>query len=101
MVQRFFGFLLPGLLNSGLALWIVWHLATTASYARGMGFGAFVWLYAIGGLAIVLSCASAFMLLATGGSGSTDAAERRPWLMTALINTTIPSVLMLLLLVLR
>jgi hypothetical protein len=54
MVQRFFGFLLPGLLNSGLALWIVWHLVTTASYARGMGFGAFVWLYAIGGLAIVL-----------------------------------------------
>jgi len=99
--QRFFGFLLPGFLNTGLALWIVWHLATTASYARGMGFGAFVWLYAIGALAIVLSCGSAFMLMATDGLGSADAAQRRLWLMTALVNTTIPSVLMLLLLLLK
>ena len=99
--QRFVGFLLPGLLNAGLALWIAWHLATTASYARGMGFGAFVWLYAIGGLAIVLSCGSAFMLMATDGSGSANATQRRRWLMTALVNTTIPSVLMLLLLLLK
>jgi hypothetical protein len=41
------------------------------------------------------------MLMATDGLGSADAAQRRPWLMTALVNTTIPSVLMLLLLLLK
>jgi hypothetical protein len=100
-VQRFLGFLLPGLLNVGLALWIVWHLATVPGYAGRLSFGAFVLLYAVGGLTIVLSCASAFLLLAIGGSGSADAAKRRLWLMLALVNTTIPSVLMLLLLALR
>ena len=98
--QRFVGFWLPGALNAGLALWILWHLVRVPSYARQVGFGAFVWLYAIGGLAIVLSCASAFFLLAVDGQG-TDVAQRRRWLMLALINTTIPSVLMLLLVLLR
>jgi len=101
VLQRFLGFLLPGLLNAGLALWIVWHLASAPGYARRLSFGAFVLLYAVGGLTIVLSCASAFLLLATGASGSVDAAQRRLWLMLALVNTTIPSVLMLLLLALR
>ena len=100
-LQRFLGFLLPGLLNAGLALWIVWHLASGPGYARRLSFGAFVLLYAVGGLTIVLSCASAFLLLATGTSGTVDAAQRRLWLMLALVNTTIPSVLMLLLLALR
>ncbi len=99
--QRFLGFLLPGLLNAGLAGWIVWHLATMPGYARRLGFGVFVWLYAVGGLAIVLSCASAFMLLAVDVTSSADAAQRRLWLMLALINTTIPSVLLLLVLFLR
>jgi len=100
-LQRFLGFLLPGLLNAGLAVWIVWHLASTPGYARRLSFGAFVLLYAVGGLTIVLSCASAFLLLATGASDSVDAAQRRLWLMLALVNTTIPSVLMLLLLALK
>ena len=100
-VERFLGFVLPGLLNAGLALWIVWHLATVPGYARRLSFGAFVMLYAVGGLTIVLSCASAFLLLALGGSNAVDAAQRRLWLMLALVNTTIPSVLMLLLLGLR
>jgi energy-converting hydrogenase Eha subunit B len=100
-VRRFLGIVLPGLLNAGLALWIVWHLIAVPGYARSIGFGAFVWLYAVGGLAIVLSCASAFMLLAMETSDPVDAARRRLWLMLALVNTTIPSVLMLLLVVLR
>jgi len=99
--QRLLGFLLPGLVNMGLALWIVWHLATVPGYARRIGFGSFVWLYAIGGLAIVLSCASAFLLLAMDVTGTADAAQRRVWLMLAFINTTIPSVLMLVLVLLR
>ena len=99
--QRFLGFILPALLNAGLGLWIVWHLATSPGYAQRISFGAFVWLYAVGGLAIVLSCASAFLLLAVDVTGSADAAQRRLWLMLALVNTTIPSVLMLLLVLLR
>jgi hypothetical protein len=99
--QRVLGFLLPGALNACLALWIVWHLATIPSYARNVGFGAFVWLYMVGGLAIVLSCASAFFLLAVEGTGGSGASQRRLWLMLALVNTTIPSILMLLLLLLR
>jgi len=99
LAQRFLGFLLPGALNAGLALWVLWHLATVPGYARHIGFGAFVWLYAIGGLTIVLSCASAFFLLAADGGA--DAARRRHWLTLALINTTIPSIFMLLLLLLR
>ena len=98
--QRFLGFWLPGALNAGLALWIVLYLARVPSHARQIGFGAFVWLYAIGGLAIVLSCASAFFLLAVDGPRA-DVAQRRRWLMLALVNTTIPSILMLLLLLLR
>ena len=99
--RRFLGFLLPGLLNVGLALWIIWHLITVRGYAQRISFGAFVWLYAVGGLAIVLSCASAFLLLVVHATGSEDAAQRRLWLMLALGNTTIPSVLMLLLVLLR
>jgi hypothetical protein len=99
--QRFLGFLVPGLLNLGLALWIAWHLAMIPGYARQVGFGAFVWLYTVGGLAIVLSCASAFLLIAVDGSGNADLSQRRLWLMLALVNTTIPSILMVLLLLLR
>ena len=99
--ERFLGFVLPALLNAGLASWVVWNLATGASYAHGIGFGVFVWLYGIGGLAILLSCASAFLLLATEAPGRADAEQRRRWLMLALINTTIPSVLMLVLVLFR
>jgi hypothetical protein len=97
--QRFLGFWLPSAMNAGLALWILWRLAIPG-HARQVGFGAFVWLYAMGGLAIVLSCASAFFLLAVEGRVA-DMAQRRRWLMLALINTTIPSILLLLLLLLR
>jgi hypothetical protein len=100
-VERFIGFALPGLLNAGLALWILWHLPSRAGYARGIGFGAFVWLYAIAGLAILLSCASAFLLLASEAHGGRASTRQRQWLMLALVNTTIPSVLMLFLVFFR
>jgi hypothetical protein len=99
--ERFFGLMLPALLNAGLAGWIVWKLVTGTGYPRGIGFGVFVWFYGIGGLAILLSCASAFLLLATESPGSAGAVQRRRWLMLALINTTIPSVLILALLLFR
>jgi hypothetical protein len=96
--RRFVGFLLPSLLNAGLALWIVWHAIAMPAGAARVGFGSFVLLYGVGGLAIVLSCASAFLMFAVGGL---DVPQRRRWLMLALVNIIIPSVLLVWLLLLR
>jgi len=49
----------------------------------------------------VLSCAAAFLLLATDQPKANDLVARRRWLTIALINTTVPSVLMLALIWLR
>ena len=78
--RRFVGFLLPSLLNAGLALWIVWHAIAMPAGAARVGFGSFVLLYAVGGL---------------------DVPQRRRWLMLSLVNIIIPSVLLVWLLLLR
>jgi len=95
------GFVVPGLCNVGMAAWLAWHLLRAPYHARELSFRAFVWFYAVGGLAIVLSCAAAFLLLATEQPLATDAAGRRRWLAVALINTSVPSLLMLALILLR
>ncbi len=100
-VKTFLGFLLPSLCNAGMAVWLAFHLLAGPAYGRSLSFRAFVWFYAIGGFAIVLSCAAAFLLLATDQSPTQDMAARRRWLTIALINTTVPSLLMLALIWLR
>jgi hypothetical protein len=97
----FVGFLVPGLCNAGMAAWLAWHLLKAPSYARELSFRTFVWFYAVGGLAIVLSCAAAFLLLATEQPVATDAVARRRWVAAALVNTSVPSLLMLALILLR
>ena len=99
--KTFLGFLVPGLCNAGMAIWLAWHLLRAPSYARDLSFRTFVWFYGVGGLAIVLSCAAAFLLLATDAPPATDVVKRRRWLIVALINTTVPSLLMLALIWLR
>lgn len=100
-VQGILGFVVPTLCNVGMAGWLVFHLLSSSGYSRSLSFRAFVWFYAIGGLAIVLSCAAAFLLLATDQGPSHDASARRRWLTIALVNTTVPSLLMLALIWLR
>jgi hypothetical protein len=95
------GFLLPALCNVGVAAWLAWHLMTLPEHARRLSFQAFVWFYAIGGLTIVLSCAAAFLLMASDQPLVSDQRQRRRWLTIALINTTVPSLLMLALMMLR
>jgi len=95
------GFVLPSLCNAGMAAWLIYHVSGGSAYARSLSFRAFVWFYAIGGLAIVLSCAAAFLLLATDEPLATDMGARRRWLTIALVNTTVPSLLMLALIWLR
>ena len=99
--KTFLGFVLPSLCNAGMATWLAFHILAGPNYARGLSFRAFVWFYAIGGLAIVLSCAAAFLLLATDQPPAHDMRARRRWLTVALINTTVPSLLMLALIWLR
>jgi hypothetical protein len=89
------GFVVPGLCNAGLAVWLALHLMRTQPYGRDLSFRTFVWFYGVGGLAIVLSCAAAFLLLATEQPLATDVGARRPWVAVALINTCVPSLLML------
>jgi len=99
--KTFLGFVLPSLCNAGMAAWLAFHLLAGPTYGRSLSFRAFVWFYAIGGLAIVLSCAAAFLLLATDQPPAHDMRARRRWLTVALINTTVPSLLMLALIWLR
>jgi hypothetical protein len=89
------GFVVPALCNVGLAVWLAWHLFRTQPYARDLSFRTFVWFYGVGGLAIVLSCAAAFLLLATEQPLATDVGARRRWVAVALINTCVPSLLIL------
>ena len=95
------GFVVPALCNVGLAVWLAWHLFRTQPYARDLSFRTFVWFYGVGGLAIVLSCAAAFMLLATDQPLATDVGARRRWVAVALINTCVPSLLIIALILWR
>jgi len=96
-----FGFLLPALCNAGLAAWLVWRLWLAPGHSPYLSFQAFVWFYAFGGFAIVLSCAAAFLLLASDQPLATNLQVRRRWLTAALINTILPGLLMLVLFLFR
>jgi hypothetical protein len=91
--RRFVGFYLPALCNAGLLVWLVWHVLFSRD--RHLGFQAFVSFYAVGGLAIILSCGTAFLLLAADQPLTTDARDKRLWFTVALVNTILPSVSML------
>jgi hypothetical protein len=95
------GFVVPALCNVGLAVWLAWHLFRTQPYARDLSFRTFVLFYGVGGLAIVLSCAAAFLLLATEQPLATDVGARRRWVAAALINTCVPSLLIIALILWR
>ena len=99
--RSFIGFLLPALCNAGLAAWLAWYLLKRPEHGRHLSFEAFVWFYAVGGLAIVLSCAAAFLLLAADQPLATDLQTKRRWFTVALLNTILPSVLMLALVLFR
>ena len=97
--RRFVGFYVPALCNAGLIAWLVWH--ASAGHDRHLSFQAFVCLYAVGGLAIVLSCGTAFLLLAADQPLATEARDKRVWFTVALVNIILPSVSMLGLVIFR
>jgi hypothetical protein len=91
--RRFVGFYLPALCNAGLLAWLVWHVSV--AHDRNLSFQTFVSFYAVGGLAIVLSCGTAFLLLAADQPLATDVRGKRLWFAVALVNIILPSVSML------
>jgi hypothetical protein len=93
--KSFIGFVLPSSCNAALAAWLAWYLLMVPDHGRHLSFQAFVLFYAVGGLAIVLSCGAAFLLLAADQPLATDLQGRRRWLTVALLNTILPSLLML------
>jgi hypothetical protein len=90
--RRFVGFYLPALCNAGLVAWLVWHVSI--AHDRNLSFQAFVSFYVVGGLAIVLSCGSAFLLLAADQPLATESRDKRLWFTVALVNIILPSVSM-------
>jgi hypothetical protein len=101
VVSVWLGFVVPAILNIGSVVWLAWHLALVPGYAQAWSFAQFASLYAIGGLTIVLSGMAIFFMLASDQVFTSDARQRRRWLTVALINTSVPSVGILLLLFLR
>jgi hypothetical protein len=99
--KTFVGFVLPSSCNAALAAWLAWYLLIVPGHGRHLSFQAFVLFYAVGGLAIVLSCAAAFLLLAADQPLTTDLQTRRRWFTIALLNTILPSLLMLALIFFR
>ncbi len=101
VVSVWLGFVVPAILNVGSAVWLAWHLALVPGYAQELSFAHFASLYAIGGLTIVLSGMAIFFMLASDQLQASDARQRRRWLTVALINTSVPSIGILVLLFLR
>jgi len=99
-VSGFVGFVVPSLCNGGLVGTLAWNLATIPRYAQHLSFETFVWFYGVGGLVIVLSCFAAFLLLSTTRPPSARAGGRARWLCVALLNASVPSLVLLLLILL-
>ena len=94
-LKRFLLYYLPLLANIALIAYLVWQLNLVPYFQRQGEFQIFSLLYAIGGLVVVISGATAFTHLVAAQQGP------RPLFALSLVNTIIPTVLLLALLQLR
>ena len=94
-LKRFALYYLPLLANIGLIVYLTWQLNLVPYFQRQGEFQIFSVLYAIGGLVVAVSGIAAFIYITSNQKGS------RPLFALSLVNTIIPTVLLLAMLYLR
>ena len=94
-LKRFALYYLPLLANIGLIVYLIWQLNLVPYFQRQGEFQIFSVLYAVGGLVVAVSGATAVIHLTSNQKGS------RPLFALSLVNTIIPTVLLLAMLQLR
>ncbi len=88
-LRRFLFYYLPLLANIGLIVYLVWQLNLVPYFQRQGEFQIFSVLYAVGGLVVAVSGITAFIHFMANQQ------EPRPLFALALVNTIIPTVLLL------
>jgi hypothetical protein len=88
-LRRFALYYLPLLANVGLIVYLVWQLNLVPYFQRQGEFQIFSVLYAVGGLVVAVSGITAFIHV------TADQIAPRPLFALALVNTIIPTVLLL------
>ena len=88
-LKRFLLYYLPLLANIGLIVYLVWQLNLVPYFQRQGEFQIFSMLYAIGGLVVAVSGITAFIHISANQKGS------HPLYALSLVNTIIPTVLLL------
>ena len=88
-LKRWLLYFLPLLGNIALIVYLVWQLNLTPYFQRQGEFQIFSVLYAVGGLIVAVSGITAFIHVASNQPGS------RALFALALVNTIIPTVLLL------
>ena len=91
-LKRFVLYYLPLLANIGLIIYLTWQLNLVPYFQRQGEFQIFSMLYAIGGLIVGVSGITAFIYITANQKGS------RPLFALSLVNTIIPTVLLLVML---
>lgn len=94
-LRRFLLYYLPMLVNIGLIAYLVWQLNLVPYFQRQGEFQIFSVLYAVGGLVVAISGITAFGHLIMNQQGP------RKLFALSLVNTIIPTVLILAMLQLR
>ena len=94
-LKRFALYFLPFLANIGLIVYLIWQLNLVPYFQRQGEFQIFSMLYAIGGLVVGVSGITAFIYITANQKGS------RPLFALSLVNTIIPTVLLIVMLQLR
>lgn len=87
--KRVLLYYLPALANLGLIAYLVWQLNLVPYYRRQGEFEVFSALYAIGGLVVAVSGVTALLHAVSDGKGS------RRLFVLALVNTIVPTVVLL------
>jgi hypothetical protein len=88
-LRRLVLYFLPLSGNLGLAVYLIWQLGLTPPYLRHGNFQMFLVLYAVGGLVMAVSGVTAFF------HATTDHKGPRRWFALALVNTILPTLLLL------
>ena len=90
-LKRFVVYYLPLLVNIALIAYLVWQLGLVPYYQRHGELRMFSILYAVGGLVIGASGITAFFHITANDKGP------RRWLALALVNTIVPTLLLIVL----
>lgn len=88
-LRRFVAYYLPLMANLALIAYLVWQLGFASYYERHGEFRIFSILYAVGGLVMGASGITAFFHITANEQGP------RRWLVLALVNTIVPTLLLM------